>query len=459
MEAAQFRYAAWDFGDFRLKKTAQVLYDRMTSMRDVCLRKLGMNRAGAVRFGRFLANPKVTTEELIKGICAPTRARIAGRHVLAIQDTSEFNYQAHADRVSGLGTVGNGSDVGLFVHPLLVVDADDRTCLGLAGLHLWMRNKKANANYRKQPIEDKESYRWLSTVEAAKPCLSEAGMVTVVADRESDIYEMWARIPDAKTHLLVRACRDRAIETEHGSLYEWLSTQPVKGIYPVYLPAVPGKRTAHTAWLDVRYGRIKIKRPKQCSNPNAPESIEVTALEVREQASSVVGQEEPVHWRLLTTHTIHTSDDAERITGWYCQRWHIEQTFRTVKTQGLDVESSQIETGAALMKLACLALDVAVHSMQLILARDGQNERPASDVFTEKDMGVLNHLQDTLEGKTVKQKNPHLPYSLAWAAWIIGRLGGWSGYAREHKPGPVTMHDGLVKFKLIAAGWHAARGS
>ena len=429
----------------------------MVSVRDVCLRKLGVNRAGEVRFGRFLANPKVTTDRLIEGICAPTRVRAAGRHVLAIQDTTELNYQAHADRVSGLGTVGNGSDVGLFMHPLLLVDAEHGACLGLAGLHMWVRTKKASATYRKLPIEDKESYRWLSTVESAKSCLSGAARVTVVADRESDIYEMWARLPNAETDLLLRACRDRAVETEQGSLYAWLSTRALEGIYPVELPALPGKRTAHTAWMEVRYGRIKIKRPKQCSDPKAPETIEVTALEVREVASSVVGQAAPVHWRLLTTHVIHTLDDALRIVGWYCQRWNIEQTFRTLKKQGLNVESSQVETGAALMKLACLALDVAVRTMQLILACDGLSERPASDAFEEKDLHVLSHLQGKLEGRTVKQKNAHQPYSLAWAAWIIGRLGGWNGYASEHKPGPVTMHDGLVKFKLFATGWHAAR--
>jgi hypothetical protein len=36
------------------------------------------------------------------GDCA---RRVAGRHVLAIQDTSEINYQAHAGRVKGLGPV------------------------------------------------------------------------------------------------------------------------------------------------------------------------------------------------------------------------------------------------------------------------------------------------------------------------------------------------------------------
>ena len=37
-----------------------------------------------------------------------------------------------------------------------------------------------------------------------------AALVTVIADREADIYELFARLPDAQTHLLVRAMRDRA---------------------------------------------------------------------------------------------------------------------------------------------------------------------------------------------------------------------------------------------------------
>jgi hypothetical protein len=30
-----------------------------------------------------------------------------------------------------------------------------------------------------------------------------------------------------------------------------------------------------------------------------------------------------------------------------------------------------------------------------------------------------------LEGKTALLKNPHPPHSLAFAAWVIARLGGW----------------------------------
>jgi len=137
-------YDVGDFGDARLKNGA-VLFQRMLSQQTVCLRQLAGNRAREVKFGRWLANDKVTAGELIASACARTGEVAAGRHVLAIQDTTELNHQAHAGRVHGLGTVGNGSDVGMFLHPLLAVDAADGTCIGLAHLHHWIRTDKAAA--------------------------------------------------------------------------------------------------------------------------------------------------------------------------------------------------------------------------------------------------------------------------------------------------------------------------
>lgn len=427
----------------------------MVSRQTVCLRQLAGNRAREVQFGRWLANDKVTADELVAHACARTGEIAAGRHVLAIHDTSEVNYQAHAGRVSGLGTVGNGSDLGLFLHPLLAVDAVDGTCLGLAHLHHWIRTGCAAPNYRQLPIEDKESYRWLEVAEAGKKCLSGADMVTIVADRESDIYEEWARLPDERTHLLTRACRDRTLATG-GKLYAWIDAQPAQGTYSFEVPARPGKRSAHQATLTVRFGRVAIKRPASCSDKGAPRQIELNVVEVKELPDSVVGDEAPIHWRLLTTHRVECVEDALRCVGWYRQRWNIEQLFRTLKKQGLNIESSQVETGEGLTKLACLATHAAVRTMQLTLARDTDSPAQASDVFDPEEIEVMQRILPTLEGKTEKQKNPHRPGSLAQAAWVVARLGGWKGYASEAKPGPITMLRGLQRVEAICQGWKLA---
>jgi hypothetical protein len=68
-----------------------VLLERMVARQSICLRRLGDgSRAREVSFGRFLANGKVTAQRLIEGWSVQTRRAAVGRHVLAIQDTSEI---------------------------------------------------------------------------------------------------------------------------------------------------------------------------------------------------------------------------------------------------------------------------------------------------------------------------------------------------------------------------------
>jgi len=411
-----------------------------------------------MRFGRFLANRRVTMESLIDGVCAPTVARCVGRHVLAIEDSSEINLQAHAGRVSGLGTVGRGSTLGFFVHPLLVVDRADGACLGLGHVHVWQRTESKSPTYRDLPIEAKESFRWIKTIDAGKPRLAGAESVTVVADREADIYELFDRLPDAKTHVLIRAAQDRLLATTTGQrLFAWMDELPIQGSYHLPLAATK-KRTAHEALLHIRFAPVTLKKPVHSPNPQASQSVNLYAIDVREEASTVPQGESPIHWRLLTTHPITTLVEAHDAIVWYRQRWQIEQSFRLIKRQGLNLEASQLEHGERLEKLAVLALSAAVRVLQLTMARDGLTNQDVSDGFTADEVEVLSHVIPTLEGKTAKQKNPHPPKTLAWAVWAIARLGGWKGYASERKPGPITLLHGLQTFTAIHQGWLIAKG-
>lgn len=259
-----------------------------------------------------------------------------------------------------------------------------------------------------------------------------------------------------RAHPPAHACLPRPHTGDGGKLYAWIDARPARGVYSFDAPARPGKRSAHRATLEVCFGRTAIKRPASCSDKNAPEQIGLSVVEVKELPGSVVGKEAPIHWRLLTTHRVECLEDALLCVGWYRQRWNIEQLFRILKKQGLNVESSQVETGDGLTKLACLAVQAAVRTMQLTLARDADNAARAAEVFDPEEIEVLQRILPTLEGKTEKQKNPHRPGSLAQAAWIVARLGGWKGYASEAKPGPITMLRGLQRVDAICEGWKLA---
>jgi hypothetical protein len=104
----------------------------MVAGKDVCLRRLARGvRAREVRFNRFLGNAKVTTEGVIESWSEGSVAAAEGRHVLAIQDTSEINFTTTSKRRRGLGEIGHGNGRGILLHPMLAVDAESGSCLGL----------------------------------------------------------------------------------------------------------------------------------------------------------------------------------------------------------------------------------------------------------------------------------------------------------------------------------------
>ncbi len=398
--------------------------------------------------GRFLANPKVTSERLIEGWGLEAEQACAGRHVLAIQDTSEINFPTSAERRRGLGEIGKGMGHGLLLHAMIGVDAQAGSLLGLVTGKIWTREGRVQVAHGKRRLADKESERWLSVAQAAKAVLAKAAMVTEVSDREADIYAKWSQVLGQGLHVLTRAMHDRAILG--GARLSTARLAPAGMAVVEDLRARPG-RPARQAHLMVRYGRVQLLRPKSTVEADLPETVEVSLVEVSE--IDPPGGVEPIAWRLLTTHEVEDTAMAWRVVGWYRQRWIIEQVFRTLKQQGLKLEDSQLECAERLIKLTAIAAKAAVAIMQLVQARDGRSQENADIAFSPDEIATLHALLPELEGKTALQKNPHPPDSLAWAAWVIAKLGGWDGYPKSKPPGPITFRHGLEYFRSIAKGW------
>lgn len=429
----------------------------------VTIRQLSQNRAEQVGYYRFLENEKVTKTELIRSVSDACEQQVGGLHVLAISDSSEINLQSHAGRLQreGIGVVGNNSDLGFFIHPTLVVNAETGFPLGISHMQFWRREighaNKQERGYQNLPIEEKESYKWLQSAAGSVRCLQGGGarLVTHIGDRECDLYEEWARVPDSLNHLLVRVRQDRRLLGQKLSLYEYLAHQAYEGTYWVQVMADPRRhRTAREASIAVRRASVQIRRPDNLSAEDYPPSIRLYAVEAVE-VNPPAGQE-PIHWRLLTTHEVNSLEQALQIIEWYRWRWWIELLFATLKTVGFDIEATQLESLNAIERLCVLALSLAVRTLQLLEGRDDP-ALSAALTFTEMQQQCLNHLAPNLQGRTAKQQNPFPIGSLPWATWLIARLGGWSGYRSQKPPGLATLTHGLRKFESIFRGWQLAQ--
>lgn len=429
-------------------KKGALLAQRLVETGSPILRKLGSNRAGTVGFGRFLGNRAVMAEEVFQAAGAAIGSRVEGRHVLAIQDTTHLSFPRRAGGTLGPG--GDGQVPGLFLHPLLALDAADGTALGLAAGRAWTRAPEKVGPRRKRAIEDKESMRWIETGAAAKAALGKARQVTLIADRESDIYEEWVALPDARFALITRASRERKLAGGE-RLFTAATDWPEADRIVLDLPARKN-RPARNATLALKYGTVEICRPQHCSTPDMPEAVRLQLVEVEEPDPPP--EAEAVHWRLLTSHPVASVEDAHQIVAWYRQRWRIEEYFRVLKRSGIDLEAAMVEDAHGLLNLVAMAAVAGVAVMQLVEGRDAGPERRAAELIDPHELEFARALNPTLEGKTEKQKNPHQEASLAWLAWVVARLGGWSGYQRYGPPGPKTIAYGWDHFKTMSQGWN-----
>lgn len=420
----------------------------MLCTRSVCLRQMARSDwAANMAFWRFVNNPRVTTDKLIEGWSLQTRTAVSGRHVLAIQDTSEIKFQTRPGCRRGLGKVGKGNARGVLLHAMMAVDADSGVCLGLTGGNVWTRKGKAKIPHEQRALADKESARWVTAAEQGRDVLADARMITVINDREGDFFAHWALTPAENVHLLSRAMHDHAL-VEGGTLYQAVERARFCDKAVIDLPQRVDRR-GRQAHLSMRFGSVVLKRPQRPGVKDLAKGIQLSFVEVVELHPPKGA--EPIHWLLLTTHPIATAADAWRIVSWYKQRWIIEQLFRSLKSQGLRIEDSQIESAAGLIKLVAIATRVASIVIQLVQARNGGEELPAEFVFTPEEIETLRAINKNMKGRTELQKNHHRPDTLAWAAWIIAKLGGWTGYASHRPPGPITFHMGMTQFQVLVA--------
>lgn len=436
------------FGDARLRTRYMSLKSEIASGSHAVIHRLSKSESESRAYYRLMSNSRFSLDDLMCEIGTRSSQQVSGRHVLAISDSTEFNLHSQLNNFSDASDCGYLSDNhsrGLHSHVTLALDADHLWALGLCDVQLWNRpkaSKKKSSTQRGQlKAQEKESYKWTLGVDASEEVLTHADRVTYVFDREGDILDLYHHIQAKGSDFVIRIKQNRRLVQPDLLMSEAVAAQLPQDTYQLKIRGEKARkvgdrrvkaRTKRVAQMDLRYMPIQLKDTEKS----------YYLVDACEQDQTVPKGEEPIHWRLLTSHKLETGADALLILKYYAARWIIEQLFRIIKTQGFQIEDTQLGKISSVRKQICLCLDAAVRLLQLTLAKDNQEQMPLELVFSQEQIQLLKILSQQLQGNTTKQQNPHRHDQLAFATWVLARLGGWKGYKSKRPPGPITILRG-----------------
>ena len=397
---------------------------------------------------RFFANPAVTPEAIVASAHPGLLERLAGQTtVLLLQDTTTLDCTAHP-ATRGVGPIGTRRQGhwGLLLHSCLAVSPAG-VPLGIAAQESWARDPAATGQAtrrRSRAAAQKESARW-ARLEAASRAVIPAGVRTVtVADREADLYGLFAAPRPAAAHLLIRVAQTaRRVMEEQAALAQAAAAAPVRGRYSVVLRAEPGQ-SARTAVCTVRVGPVTLCPPQnQRAGERQTQPVPLVAvLAVEEQPPA---GHAPLHWLLLTTLPVPDMAAAAELLLWYSLRWLIER-FHYVLKSGCRVEELQLQQGARLRRAVAVASLVALTVLTLTyLAREAP-ELPCTVALSDAEWQTLWRY------RFPQQPLPATPPPLGEAQRQVAHLGGFLGRTGDGDPGPLTLWRGITRLRDLTAG-------
>jgi hypothetical protein len=373
-----------------------------------------------------------------------TRVRSEGTWLL-ISDTTETHFPG--SHVTGLGRTGNGGGRGFLLHSSLMVRADGREIVGLAGQVIRYRRKvkRESGGAKRVRRKDRESVIWGQLIDQIGPPPENVRFVHV-CDRGGDHFELYCRMLKNHTGWVVRAAQlERKIRTPQGdgmALSAYVERLPVAGTYTLDLPA-NNDQIAHQATMEVRFGPVVLPRPQHVSEWVKGSDIEEIAMWVVEarEIDPPPGVK-PARWVLLTSEPVESFDAAWIILEYYERRWLIEEYHKALKS-GCRLESRQYETAKRLEAITGVLSVLAVRLVQLKMVARDDPERPAEKVVPRKWIAMLQGL---------RKRKLATPWTVRDFFRELAKLGGFLGRKSDGEPGWITVWRGFEKLHLCLRG-------
>jgi hypothetical protein len=481
-------------GDERLNQRVRLLLARKWQFPQRSFSAACRGRAEIDAASRFFNNAKAAPDKIFAAHRAAIVERLRqGGHtqVLLVQDTTECDYTTHK-KLQGRGPLSSPERRGFFAHNLLVVTPEG-VPLGLWYSFIYARDEPADdrADCKHLPIEQKESFRWL---EGYREACALAGLVPecevlCVADRESDIYELFVEYAQRQAQglpvaqLLIRSQFDRCLEPfaplgeptappdeptvppdeaaagqpAPDKILGRLAAAPLLGTVRFHVPEAtqrnkklkgsrqpPVQRSARTVEQEVKAISIQLKPPyRSAAAGGALPPVELFVVEARELHPPA--GEEPLVWVLLTTRPVATFEQAGEMLEFYLCRWIIELLHRVLKS-GCKVEEIQQRFDFRIKPVIVLYLLVAWRLLYVMRLGRECPELPCDLVFDESEWKPVVVV---LKGRAELAHKP----TLGEMVLMVGELGGYVRRKNDPHPGMKSMWIGYMRVADFARCW------
>ncbi len=198
------------FVDQRLKTRFFKIMDAFAATPDKSTWAAAGSRSSAKAAYRFFSNKDVSRDELLDSVSRATIEKMKhadAEWILAVQDTTSVGF-GNRKAIKGMGHHCSAEQRGMLVHSCIAVTAQGIP-LGLLYQEIHTRDVRRDDSAtkdekRSRPIEEKESCRWIHTMNETHQRVPKDIPVLTVCDREGDFYELFSEAADLGENFLIR---------------------------------------------------------------------------------------------------------------------------------------------------------------------------------------------------------------------------------------------------------------
>lgn len=393
---------------------------------------------------RFFDSERVSVRNIHEGFFATTCDRIAKeKMVLAIQDTTGLDYSSH-NATQGLGYLETQWTRGIKVHSTLAI-SEEGVPLGLVEQQQWVRDAEGYGKKhqrKKKPLEEKESRFWVESLKSVQRRISPSTRVLMIADRESDIYDVFAEPRREGFDLLIRIAHNRRVVGSSKYLFDKVLASPVLGNGKISINRARNRK-ARQATVEIRSCSVELLPPRHRTAEHLP-TVKLQVIYVQEV--DVPDGITPVRWMLFTTLAVDTFEDAMRCVHYYTLRWLIERYHYVLKS-GCQVEELQLENVKRLQRAIAVYCIIAWRLLYLTYLGRTEPTRSCEDILNRDECEALHCFVN--ETSSPPQNIP----SVGEVIRMIGKLGGFLGRRGDGQPGVKVLWRGWSRLNDITRAY------